>query len=160
MAKAGKLKSVGRLLLGLLAVGAVCFAYSKGWYSGTMGGSGTGTTAVTSEARGTEAIVEAFRDGRSGIQVTSRGTVTKILSDDREGSRHQRFILDLGNGHTLLVAHNIDLAPRVPVEVADPVQFHGQYEWNDRGGVLHWTHHDPQGQHPGGWLEHRGQKYE
>jgi hypothetical protein len=50
---------------------------------------------------------------RSGQQVSGIGTVVRTLSDDDDGSRHQRFILELKSGRTLLVAHNIDLAPRV-----------------------------------------------
>ena len=98
---------------------------------------------------------------RSGNQVHSSGTVSRILSDDNEGSRHQRFIVQLSSGRTLLVAHNVDLAPRVQsLSVGDTVSFYGEYESNDRGGVIHWTHHDPRGRHPGGWIEHKGRRYE
>jgi len=108
-----------------------------------------------------DALARAWREGRSDVQVEGRGTVTRILPDDNDGSRHQRFILRLATGQTLLVAHNIDLAPRIDaLQVGDTVGFYGEYEWNDRGGVVHWTHHDPQGRHVGGWLEHRGQRYE
>ena len=76
-------------------------------------------------------------------------------------SRHQRFIVQLASGQTLLVAHNIDLAPRVAdLKPGHIVAFYGEYEWNERGGVIHWTHHDPRGQHAAGWVEHNGVRYQ
>ena len=84
-----------------------------------------------------------------------------MLADDTRGSQHQRFILALPEGHTVMVAHNIDLAPRVPdVREGDTIVFKGIYEWNDKGGVVHWTHRDPNGRHPGGWLERDGRRYQ
>ena len=82
-----------------------------------------------------------------------------MLADDSEGSRHQRFIVRLPNDHTVLIAHNIDLAQRVPLKMGDAVSFYGEYEWNDRGGVVHWTHHDPRNRREGGWIEHKGTTY-
>lgn len=97
----------------------------------------------------------------SGSQVSGSGTVVRVLTDDNDGSRHQRFILELGGGRTVLIAHNIDLAPRIgSISIGDTVSFFGQYETNDRGGVIHWTHKDPQGRHVDGWLEHRGNRYQ
>lgn len=107
---------------------------------------------------GNAAVASAFRDQRSGVQVTGEGVVSRILPDDRDGDRHQRFILNLGAGHTLLVAHNIDLARRLaPLEPGDSVAFSGVYEWNAQGGLVHWTHHDPSGRHQAGWLRHQGE---
>ncbi|MGD2218460.1 MAG: DUF3465 domain-containing protein [Gemmatimonadales bacterium] len=108
---------------------------------------------------GERAIVAAFQEGRSGLVVQSAGVVERLLPDDEEGDRHQRFILRLASGHTLLVTHNIDLAPRVPLAPGDSVEFRGQYEWNEQGGVIHWTHHDPQRDRPGGWIRHAGRLY-
>ena len=108
-----------------------------------------------------QAIRRAF-DGRlSEIWVSGEGTVAKVLPDDRNGARHQRFILQLPVGITVLVAHNIDLAPRIPrLRVGDVVAFDGEYVWNEKGGVIHWTHHDPQGRHASGWLRHEGAVYQ
>ncbi len=108
-----------------------------------------------------DAAVEAAFDARvSGRVLEIEAEVERLLADDLEGSRHQRFIVRLESGRTLLVAHNIDLASRVPVEVGDRVEIRGQYEWNERGGVVHWTHHDPQGRRPGGWIRHGGEQWD
>lgn len=122
-----------------------------------------GSVVEQNAAQNSSAAPRAQNDNhwRAGQQVSGSGTVERVLSDDNEGSRHQRFILRLSSGRTLLVAHNIDLAPRVaPLRTGDTVSFYGEYEPNDRGGVIHWTHHDPQGRHPDGWLEHKGQRYQ
>ena len=141
-----------KLYFVLLLAGGIYFTYEQ-----------------TSTVPAPEPVVEAARTSarpvfdqrHSGRQVQGQGTVSRILSDDNRGSRHQRFILTLASGQTLLVAHNIDLAPRIrSLAVGDEVAFNGEYEWNDKGGVIHWTHHDPERRHTGGWLEHEGRRYE
>ncbi|MFT4764359.1 MAG: hypothetical protein ACI9OH_001453 [Oleispira sp.] len=108
-----------------------------------------------------QSIYSAYESKTSDVQVNHTGVVVKVLSDDNKGSRHQRFILKLPTGQTILVAHNIDLAPRVnAIARGDSIEFYGEYEWNAKGGVVHWTHHDPAGRHVGGWLKHKGILYE
>ncbi|ELJ8513153.1 TPA: DUF3465 domain-containing protein, partial [Vibrio cholerae] len=98
-------------------------------------------------------LQQAYQSQQSDLQVQGFGQVVKVLPDDNDGSKHQKFILKLNSGQTLLVAHNIDLAPRIPnLKVGDSVEFYGEYEWNKKGGVLHWTHKDPQNRHAHGWL--------
>lgn len=118
-------------------------------------------TGHTEERNSDQTLAAAFERRASSLQVEGQGEVIRLLSDDREGGRHQRFILRLASGQTLLVAHNIDLAPRVSdVREGDTVQFFGEYEWNPQGGVLHWTHRDPDGRHVPGWLRHQGRTYQ
>lgn len=112
------------------------------------------------ESAGAERVEQALARRESGIQVTLDAIVEKTLRDDQKGDRHQRFLIRLPNGRKLLVAHNIDLANRVDVSAGDPIRLRGQFEWNDRGGVLHWTHRAPRGDHPDGWIEVHGQRIE
>ena len=106
-------------------------------------------------------LEKAFKNNQSDIQIGGSGKVIKILPDDTQGSRHQKFILKLNSGQTVLIAHNIDIAPKISaLNVGDHINFYGEYEWNPKGGVVHWTHHDPSGRHEGGWLNHGGKIYE
>ncbi len=116
---------------------------------------------IAPAATGNGAIDEAYTQGRSDVQVNGRGTVFKLLADDNDGSRHQKFLVRLASGLTLLIAHNIDLAPRIDnLKVSDSIEFYGEYEWNEKGGVVHWTHRDPKGRHKSGWIKHKGRKYQ
>lgn len=114
------------------------------------------------DARGADsAIAEAFARRQSDVQVSGEGKVVRLLPDDADGSRHQKFIIELENGQTVLVSHNIDLAPRVNgLAAGDSIGFSGEYEWSERGGVVHWTHRDPRGSHAAGWLKHNGRLYQ
>ena len=113
------------------------------------------------ERTSSSVIDSAFAKRQSDVLVTTDARVEKILADDNDGSRHQRFIVELDSGLTVLVAHNIDLAPRVAnLRTGTRIKIKGEYEWNDRGGVIHWTHRDPRGNHAHGYLEYSGKRYE
>lgn len=107
------------------------------------------------------ALNQAIDKRISDVQVVAEGNILKVLPDDNKGSRHQRFLVKLPSNNVILIAHNIDLAPKVPgLDKGEKIRFAGEFEWNDKGGVVHWTHHDPRGKHVDGWLEYRGQRYQ
>lgn len=98
---------------------------------------------------------------RGHTQVQGAGVVTRLLPDDDNGSAHQRFIIRTQSGQTLLIAHNTDLAPAIAgLRVGDTIEYNGEYEWNPKGGVVHWTHRDPAHQHADGWLKHDGHVFQ
>jgi len=143
-------------LLILLAIGAIIYGLE---FFQDQGALPPGTSSLGGDSSST--IKAAFNNHRSDVQVQGQGRVVRILPDDNEGSRHQRFILELDNDLALLIAHNIDLAPRISeLNMGDTVSFYGEYEWNSKGGVIHWTHNDPNHRHVDGWLKHRGRTYQ
>ena len=151
---------IKRLLLVIAFTGACLFAVTL------CGCEATGTATVTggeaaSKANSDAALARAFADHADNLEVEGQGTVSRLLADDTEGERHQRFIIRLASGQTLLITHNIDVAPRVTsVRVGDTVGFKGEYVWNEQGGLIHWTHHDPDGRHEPGWIRHSGKTYQ
>ena len=121
-----------------------------------ISGGSTGPSSLGDD----NSIGRAFASGARNIQVEGEGRVDRVLTDDMDGSRHQRFVVQLTSGQTVLIAHNIDIAPRIDgLEIGDSVRFSGEYVWNAKGGVIHWTHHDPQGRHVTGWVMHNGKTY-
>ncbi len=115
----------------------------------------TAPTRLSARAAGEEALYRAYRQGQSDLWVEAEATVIRLLPDDLEGDRHQKFIVQMKSGQTLLISHNIDIAPRIEtLKVGDKIQFRGEYEWNPKGGVVHWTHKDPDFRHQGGWIKH------
>lgn len=95
------------------------------------------------------------------VEVTVAERVFKVLPDDRQGLPHQLFLIQLDNGTTVKIAHDTKLAPYLQnLQAGDFVRIHGEYIWNNRGGVIHWTHHDPGGRHEPGWIDYNGQRYQ
>ncbi len=110
---------------------------------------------------GDRILARAFKLKTSGFMVKFRGTIIAKLPDDTDGSRHQRCIVRLSSGQTLLIAHNIDLAPRVrKPRSRHEVVIQGEYIWNSEGGIIHKTHLDPDGGDPDGWIRHEGRIYQ
>lgn len=109
--------------------------------------------------QGKSGISNGYQKSATGSWIEDSGFVRRLLSDDNDGSRHQRVILQLKDHSTLLIAHNIELAPRVPIGMGDRIKFRGMYEWNELGGLVHWTHHDPHGVEDGGWIRYRRRVY-
>ena len=109
--------------------------------------------AATEAASQDDSLARAIASHAQDVPVTGRGEVLKLLPDDRDGSPHQRILVRVAGGGTVLIAHNLDLAPRVsPLARGDVLEFAGDFVWNDKGGVVHWTHPDPQGRHRAGWI--------
>ena len=105
-------------------------------------------------------IVAVQKGQQTRVEVTGKVRVYKVLSEDDQGLRHERFLVMLSNGTTVLVAHSIDKAPSVPLEAGDEVVLHGEFISSDKGGVIHWTHHSDSPKHEGGWILYKGKKYE
>jgi hypothetical protein len=148
----------------LAAVAVLLAALGGGWYlrdSEAEPGpevAGAGAVGVPAEA---DVAQQAFHSRARGRIITVIGTVERILADDRDGSPHQRFIIRTSGGLSLLIAHNLDLAPRLEgLRPGELVTVLGEYEWNEQGGVMHWTHDDPQGRHIPGYIEWRGRRYQ
>lgn len=108
---------------------------------------------------GRPTIDQHYKKSDTGQWIEDSGFVQRLISDDNDGLRHQRIILKLKNRQSLLIAHNIDLADRVPVSVGDRLYFRGMYEWNELGGLVHWTHDDPMKIEDGGWIRYRRKTY-
>jgi hypothetical protein len=143
---------------GLIIVGLCALAGLLAWRAAPVT---THTLSGPIAIVASDPIAAAFEKRQSDVQVESSGVVAKVLEDDNDGSRHQRIIVRLASGRTILIAHNIDLAPRVEgLRVGAAITFYGEYEWNNKGGVVHWTHRDPSGRHRAGWIRYAGRTYQ
>ncbi|HMX45329.1 MAG TPA: DUF3465 domain-containing protein [Candidatus Obscuribacter sp.] len=115
---------------------------------------------VASPALYEDEVLAAQNNRAVKVEVTCTTRVKKLLPEDTRGRRHQKFLLGLSNGTTVLVAHSIDSAPYVPISPGDVITLHGEYIWNAKGGLIHWTHHSDSPRHEGGYIDFNGQRYQ
>jgi hypothetical protein len=75
-------------------------------------------------------------------------------------AEHEAFNVRSDDGRNLEVVDNVKLAPPVPVHVGDRITIQGELVPNAASGPLvHWTHHDPAGAHPDGFIDFAGKRY-
>ena len=93
--------------------------------------------------------------------MTADGSVIRLFPDRTSSTgTHEQFIIRLSSQDlTIEVEHNISIAPRAPVQMGDHVIVHGEYIWNSQGGLIHFTHHDPEGTHEAGYIVDQGKTY-
>src|SRR5690606_18291591 len=103
-------KMKNSILVGVLFIAAVMWLNDEGLNEAgyQSAPSGAEFTSFSDDSS------SSFDRSDSNRQVQGEGVVVRTLPDDNDGSRHQRFILELPSGQTILIAHNIDLAPRIP----------------------------------------------
>jgi len=107
------------------------------------------------------AVVEdAFRSRQSSIMAEVTGTVARVLLDDKDDLRNQKFIIRLPNDQSVLVVHDQKAGRRVPVSVGDTVLVRGEYMWTETGGTLRNTQRDFSPRRLHGWIDHKGDRYQ
>lgn len=108
-----------------------------------------------------ERLLKAFEQGRTGVWVSGHGIVAQLIGDETvSGERHQRMVVNVSGGLDLIVRHSTERSERVPVAQGDTVAFQGRYEWSGRGGVVGYTHQDPEQPGDGGWIRYQGTTYD
>lgn len=159
------MRSLSRLLARAIPLLVLVLVGLQLWHKPSVPVSATPSVAAPDPASADPGTLNATlsaaaRAHESGIEVDASGRITRILPDDTKGARHQRFLVRIGDSLTILVAHNRDLAPYIPLQPGDSVVLRGEYIWNERGGMIHWTHHDPAHRHEPGWIEYHGRRYD
>jgi hypothetical protein len=93
---------------------------------------------------GNKIVTHAYKNHITDFHISVIGRVTKVLPDDTIGIPHQRFLIQLPQSNqTILVVHNLDYGKRLHLEADDVMKVTGEYVWNQHGGLIHLTHHDP-----------------
>jgi hypothetical protein len=97
------------------------------------------------------------------MEVTYTGTVLtppRFFHSKHSPFEHEQFDCTRDDGSTFRVVDNVTIAPRVPVAPGDAVTVRGELV-HDRGQppIVHFTHHDPWGTHPDGFINVGGHVY-
>jgi Protein of unknown function (DUF3465) len=75
-------------------------------------------------------------------------------------SEHEAFRVRCDDGAKVEIVDNVDIAPPVPVNPGDRIVVQGELvPRGSHGPLVHYTHHDPQGTHVGGFIDWNGRRY-
>lgn len=161
-------------VIAVLVAAAIMIAVKRGWLpapsSNSPGPADTSTRSSPTRSAPTTAFSRTVRDlfhsRISNAWVETTGRVEKILPDDTDtrdnSDKHQKFLLLVPGDITVLVAHNISTAPRVPIRQGDSITLRGEYEFTEKGGTIHFTHKPKYNSRNAqtGYIEFKGTRYE
>ncbi len=121
--------------------------------------------APPAEGKGVAKVRQSFRAMQSKVWVETEGTVSRLLRDDTnpDNGRHQIFLLRLAPDLQVKISHDYDDAGYLDgLKVGDHLKLQGRYEFEERGGVIHFTHRAdrPTKNKPGGWIDFNGKRYQ
>ncbi|GAC1391931.1 MAG: hypothetical protein NVSMB31_09660 [Vulcanimicrobiaceae bacterium] len=106
-------------------------------------------------------LASAIAGGRRA-EVDFSGTVSSsptFFYGTHTHCEHEQFAVSTPCGPVQII-DNVDLAPRIPVQPGDQIDVRGEYVADPgKGPIVHWTHHDPSGKHPDGFIRLHGQVY-
>ncbi len=96
-------------------------------------------------------------------EVAFRGTVLDaphLFFGRPTQSWHEAFHVRADDGSAVEIVDNVTIAPQIPVVPGDRIGVLGELvPETARGPLVHWTHHDPAGEHAAGYLELNGRRY-
>jgi len=146
-------------------------------WSGSLRAAGTAVLAVaalgvlTACSRAADApdtsssLLRLYEHHASNEEVEASGTVRKVLGTrlTRSGN-HEGFIVEVpvpltSQSLRVKIEDNVDISGSIPLAAGDHVHFRGEYVYDSRGGIVHWTHHDPRMRHEPGFIEVNGKRY-
>lgn len=100
--------------------------------------------------------------GRATAMVDFSATVTspaRFFHGAHSRYEHEAFDVGTSAGPAEIV-DNVSIARPVPVHVGDRVDVRGEMVHDPgREPIVHFTHHDPQGTHPDGFIRLHGRLY-
>lgn len=109
---------------------------------------------------GFKVLADAYLNNESGMVAEVQGRITRLIMDQADGAREQKFVILGVSGQSLLVTHDLSRSERIPVAVGDTVMVRGEYVWTEPGGMLEWTTRDIGSGDRHGWVEHKGKRYD
>lgn len=105
-------------------------------------------------------VVNAIRSRNRVNFVQGAGLVViKLLPDDRQGLPHQKFVVRTSIGDAVMIVSNLDLCQKIPLAIGQTINVGGEFIWTGGGGLIHWTHKDPRGSRPNGYIQTNGRTY-
>jgi hypothetical protein len=105
-------------------------------------------------------FTRAWQQRLSGVQLSLEGKISRVFSSMETEAGQQKFSLQLAQGQVVTVIHDVRLGSAIEdLAEGEIIEVFGEYQWAPDGGVIHWTHRDPEGNRQAGWVRYKDRLY-